>query len=196
MNEDLEITNSETQAIVDLASKIQPIEIASHAHIKRVALPPGWRLDENDDEKLLPRPSMKSGTIDLDDLDSLTSYINRHKIQDQTTIYCKANYRQGHVKFSCIINDDEGRPDGQQWRNHIARYNPEFSEEWTRWTGANREPHSQIGFATFIEDNLVDIAAIEGMPAGQQLLEMALSFQANQDMNTNQPSGCRMVAST
>ena len=54
--------------------------------------------------------------------------------------------------------------------------------EWNRWTGNDTEPLSQTGFAMFIEDNLADIAAVEGMPTGQQLLEMATSFQANQDM--------------
>ena len=36
--------------------------------------------------------------------------------------------------------------------------------------------------AMFIEENLQDIAASEGFPTGQQLLEMATSFQASQDM--------------
>lgn len=33
-----------------------------------------------------------------------------------------------------------------------------------------------------LKKNLGDIAAVENMPSGQQLLEMALSFQASQDM--------------
>ena len=177
-----QIKHSETQAIVDLASSIKPVEIACQDHIKRVALPPGWKLEEKDDEKLHSTPYRKTGTIRLDDQDSFVNYVNRHKIADLTTIYCQADYQKSEVDFGCIINDHNGALNGQQWRDHRALYQPIFSEEWNRWTGNDTEPLSQTGFAMFIEDNLADIAAVEGMPTGQQLLEMATSFQANQDM--------------
>lgn len=173
---------TEAQSIVDLASKIQPVEIVSHGHVKRVALPPDWDLQEKNDENLLPQPFRKEGIIILDDQDSLVDYINRHKIPDLTTIYCRADYLKSEVIFHCIINDHGGAADGQQWRDHIAVYTPIFSEEWRRWTAHNKQPLSQLDMAMFIEENLQDIAASEGFPTGQQLLEMATSFQASQDM--------------
>lgn len=173
---------SETQAIIDLAASITPVDIGSHDHMKRIALPNGWSLQEKNNESLLPTPVRKTGSIKLDDDDSFIAYINRHKISDLSTIYCQADYKESKVEFKCIINDHGAPKDGQQWRDHCAGYQPEFSEEWRRWTGGNKRQLSQIEFAMFIEENLNDVAAPEGMPTGNQLLEMALSFQANQDM--------------
>lgn len=176
-----EIKSSETQAIIDLASQITPVEIAGQDHIKRVALPPGWELEEKDDECLRIQPYRKTGIIELKEQGSFVDYINRHKIIDLTTIYCLADYLKSEIGFRCIINDHSGQADGQQWRDHEVRYTPFFSEEWKRWTRNDRIQKSQIEFASFIEDNLADIAAAEGMPTGAQLLEMAVSFEANQD---------------
>lgn len=183
MSNDLNaISSSETQAIIDLASQITPVEIAGQDHIRRVALPPGWTLSEKNDEHLRLHPYRKTGAPRLDEQDSFIRYINRHKIGDLTTIYCQADYRQSKVDFECIINDHDGLINGQQWRDHKALYTPGFSEEWKRWIGSDKYQFNQAEFAMFIEENLNDVAAAEGMPTGQQVLEMSLSFQANQDM--------------
>lgn len=179
--ENIEAKNSETQAIVDLATSIKPVEIAGQDHIKRVALPPNWRLEEENDEKLRDTPHRKTGIIRTKEQESFIQYINRHKIDDLTTIYCEADYRQSKVNFDCIINDHSGDKNGQQWRDHIAVYAPTFSEEWIRWSKGDKKSFTQLEFAEFIEENLQDIAAIEGMPTGAQLLEMAVSFEANQE---------------
>ena len=183
--ESLETKASETQAIIDLAASISPVDIASQDHIKRVALPPGWRLEEKDDEKLLPQPMRKKGTVNLDDIESYIGYINRHKSLESTVIYVIADYVSGTVAFKCIINDHEahlGTVPTQEWKDFVALYQPRKSVEWDRWTNKDKEPFSQFEFALFIEDNLQDIAAVEGMPTAQQLLEMATKFQATMDM--------------
>lgn len=184
--ESLETKASETQAIIDLASQITPITIASQDHIKRVALPPGWKLEEKDDEKLLAQPMRKNGNTYLDDVDSFILYVNRHKSSDQSTvIYTVAEYVVGAIAFKCILNDhrpyNTGEPT-QEWKDFTAVYSPERSVEWKRWNDKNKQPFSQFEFALFIEDNLQDIAAVEGMPTAQQLLEMATKFQATMDM--------------
>lgn len=180
--EELEINNSETQSIIDLASSIEPVEIVSNGHVKRVALPPKWSFVVNNDEDLLPVPFRKKGSVNLDDDNSFISYINRHKLEELSTIYCLADYKESKVEFKCILNDHRASKDGQQWRDHCAAYQPEFSEEWRRWVGGNKRQLTQLEFAMFIEENLNDVAAPDGMPTGNQLLEMALSFQANQDL--------------
>lgn len=180
----LDITASDTQAIIDLANAIRPAELISQtqeSHIKNYALPPGWTRASFDEEFLLPVPARKKGTIRLDEEISFIEYINRHKLTDLTTIYCQADYRKSEVDFDCVINDHEGFRDGQQWRDHRALYKPVFSEEWKRWSGGNKLLHSQVEFAQFVEENLDDIAAVEGMPSGADLYKMAVSFEANQD---------------
>lgn len=184
--ESLEIKGSETQAIIDLAAQIKPIEIASQDHIKRVALPPGWTLNHSDDQNLLAQPARKDGTVHLEDIESFISYVNRHKsADDATVIYTRADYANGLVEFNCIINDHRPHRPGEQtqeWKDFAAYYIPYKSVEWVRWTSRNKDPFSQFDFALFIEDNLQDIAAVEGMPTAQQLLEMATKFQATMDM--------------
>lgn len=162
---------------------VEPVEIGSHDHVKRIALPPDWNLSQVDDEHLLPTPTRKRGSIRQDEVESFIAYILRHAIPDSTSIYCQADYTAGRVNFEAIINDHMGNHDGQQWRDYLVKFSPTFSEEWKRWTGSNKKPFSQLEFALFIEDNLDDIASkTEGMPTSQQILEMTTNFQANQDM--------------
>lgn len=51
--------------------------------------------------------------------------------------------------------------------------------EWKRWVGRNKQNFSQTDFATWLEDNLSDIATVSGMPSGADILQMALAFEAN-----------------
>lgn len=162
-----------------------PLEIISEpgGNLKRVALPPGWTLQEkDDDQKLLATPRRKIAKVRLRDADSFIEYIKRHGSLTDSTIWCEADYKAGKVAFLGILNDhgeDEAKAD---WRDHRAHFSPEFSEEWVRWLGKNKQGFSQAEFASFIEDNLKDIAATDNSPTGAQMLEMALTFEANQDM--------------
>lgn len=170
----------------------QPVAVCTNSpdeFIQRVALPPGWTVIEKDDERFCESPRRKTANVSLHDAESFITYINRHsppadefKHQAPCTIWCKADYKAGKVAFTGILNDlgtDEHAP---AWRDHRAEFSPEFSEEWTRWAGNNRAPFNQTAFATFIEDNLKDIVEGEGSPSGAAMLDMALSFEANQDM--------------
>lgn len=162
-----------------------PIEIISepNGNIKRVALPPGWTLQERDDDKkLLANPRRKLAHVRLHDADSFVDYTKRHGSMNDCTIWCKADYKAGRVAFLAILNDHGEDEAKAAWRDHCAHFTPEFSEEWMRWIGQNKKQFNQADFAAFIEDNLKDIAATENSPTGAQMLEMALTFEANQDM--------------
>ena len=163
----------------------KPVEIISAEYIddiRRVALPPGWTLEERDDINIRTYPRRKEGRVTLTDAESFIDYISRHKIPDSTTVYCQVDYKKGDVNLCAVLNDHLGQHDGQQWRDHLAIFSPVESVEWQRWTGSDTKQFNQVEFALFLEENLRDIATVEGMPTGQQLLEMALSFEANQDM--------------
>lgn len=163
----------------------EPIEIISepNGNLKRVALPPGWTLvEKDDDQKLLANPRRKIAKVRLHDADSFIDYIVRHGSLIDSTIWCVADYLAGEVNFLGILNDHGDDDNKPAWRDHRASFAPEFSEEWNRWIGQNKKPFSQAEFASFIEDNLKDIASVAGQPTGAQMLEMALTFEANQDM--------------
>lgn len=164
----------------------EPVEILSNeaAHVRRVALPPGWNIGEYDDAEYLAAPRRKKGTVQLNDTGSFIAYVKRHASMSYCTVWCRADYARGRVGFTAIINDHGEEAGGQNWRDHRAIYVPQFSEEWQRWTGSNGkgQPFTQVEFANFIEENNKDIAGVEGMPTGAQMLEMALSMEANQDV--------------
>lgn len=162
-----------------------PTEIISEAggNIKRVAMPPGWTLVEKDDDaKLLTAPRRKIAKVKLHDAESFIDYNKRHGSMSDSTIWCIADYKQGKVCFTSILNDHGEDEDKPAFRDHRATFIPEFSEEWVRWTSKHKQPFNQTDFAAFIEDNLKDIASTDNNPTGAQMLEMALSFEANQDM--------------
>ncbi|MFT3758467.1 DUF2303 family protein [Thauera sp.] len=161
----------------------QPIQIDSPvADISRVALPPGWTLKETDDEKHAHTPRRKSAKVSLHDAPSFIDYVRRHGSLAYSTVWCVADYAAGNVNFTAILNDHGEPAEEPQWRDHRASYMPTFSQEWENWVGKNKKSFSQAEFAQFIEDNLKDVAGAEGLPTGAQMLEMALYFEANQDM--------------
>ncbi len=162
-----------------------PVEIISEpaGNMKRAALPPGWTLVEKDDDnRLLAAPRRKIAKVRLHDADSFIDYLKRHGSLADSTIWCVANYKLGTVSFTGILNDNGEEEAKSAWRDHRATFSPEFSEEWVRWVGMHKKPFNQTDFAAFIEDNLKDIASGENCPTGAQMLEMAPSFEANQDM--------------
>jgi len=180
-------TKHDTNLAETLARELKsPIEIASNIPValRRVALPPGWTLAEQDDSRKLAAPLRKHAVVRLKDADSFIEYVKRHGSLTDSTVWCLADYVQGKIAFTAIINDQGEDPDAAAWRDHRAYFAPEFSEEWRRWSGKNKQPMNQADFAAFIEDNLRDIASPDGsgLPSGAAMLEMALSFEATQDM--------------
>lgn len=163
-----------------------PIEIALDldARVRRVALPSGWTIKEYDDLKYEAKPLRKAGIVKLDDTASFIDYVRRHGSLESCTVWCKADYAAGRVGFMAIIDDHGEAPDAQRWREHRATFTPVFSEEWKRWIGHNGpgKAFTQFDFAGFIEENNKDIAGVDGSATGAQMLEMALSMEANQDV--------------
>ncbi|MCG8991789.1 YfdQ family protein [Laribacter hongkongensis] len=176
------------QTILDAAAKpyIESISIdgLQAGSIPVLMIPEGYKAEVLKDlqihiEKHLPVPLRKRGGVVLHDANSFVNYINTHKIDGITSIYCDADYQQSKVDLIAIFNDNGTNQTG--WRDHTAAYSPIQSVEWARWTKKNRSTFTQVEFALFIEDNLQDIASVEGMPTGTQMLEMAMNLEANQD---------------
>lgn len=164
----------------------KPLEICSEipAYVRRIALPPKWTLREVDNEPLLPAPRRKQGRVSLIEPESFIAYVARHGVEDQTTIWCAVDYAAGRVGFQAILNDHGGKPDDPHWRDHVAVFNPKFSDEWKRWNRHNGSENkfTQFEFASFIEENLKDIRSVDESPSGAQMLTMALNMEANQDV--------------
>lgn len=177
------------QTILDAAAKPHlgsvAIQTLARGELPVLMVPNGYQakvltdLKLQDLEKHLATPLRKRGKVVLHDAASFIHYINLHKDEGVTSIYCDADYQASKVELVAIFNDQGADKTG--WRDHTAAYSPLQSVEWKRWIGMNRKPFSQVEFAAFIEDNLQDIASVEGMPNGTQMLEMAMNLEANQD---------------
>jgi uncharacterized protein YfdQ (DUF2303 family) len=183
-----ELESIETENIAQtIAKQVQkPTAVAERDNISVIAMPAGWTVKSEDFEHLLPAPRRKKATVSMSDTESFVGYVSAHKIDQLSTIYCSADYIQGNVTFTAVLKDHSAQPDGQQWRDHQARYHPEKSVEWIRWIGNNSKHLNQTQFAAFVEDNLEDIAAVEGMPTRGELLQMVLNFEATQDSRFKQ----------
>lgn len=127
-------------------------------------------------EKHLPSPLRKTSTVQLDDAESFIWYLQEHGDAESCRIYLTADYQSGKVQFLALLNDNTKT--GTNWRDHRATFTPAKSVEWNRWVGANKKQMTQTEFANWIEDNMADIAEIEGMPKASEMLEMALNFEA------------------
>jgi len=176
---------TEADAIAERTARPIITEAISGAPV--ALTPAGWTV--MDLESYLPRPRRKHGTLTMHDTESFICAVNRHDGEAAACIYVDANFPAGKVSLTAVLNDHAGGT-GPGWRDHRVIYTPEKSVEWLRWIGKNKEPMSQLEFAVWLEDNLTDIATVEGLPTGSQMREMALQLEARQDMRLK--SGIRL----
>lgn len=162
-----------------MARKPEIKEIAPEPSAHPLAfIPDGDRYQVIDLEKYLRVPTRIRANPKLHDLESFINYIERHS-DSASSIYCDTNLSAFQASYAAVIDDnDTSEP---AWREHVAKYEPLKSHEWTRWAGKNGHQMSQVEFALFIEDNLKDIATIEGMPNSGQMMQMALGLDIRAD---------------
>lgn len=157
------------------AAAVQPV--IAHGGIPFVAVPEGYAV--RDLESLLPTPARKRADVTTTDTDSFIFYTKKHGSLDNCTIYADIDPEASRFHLVGIINDHGADVDAPQWRDHRCQFQPAQAVEWKRWLGANKKQFSQADFATWLEDNLPDIASVAGMPSGADILQMSLGFEAN-----------------
>lgn len=131
-----------------------------------------------DCERLLPKPIRKRGTATFTSAKSFVRYVNEHKT-DSSRIFA---HETPKISFTAIL-DFHGKD--ASWGEHTARFSPEFSPAWLRWTAAIGKPMNQAAFAEFIERNVSDITA----PKGAVVLEIAENLTAKCDVRFDQKMG-------
>ena len=143
------------------------------------AVPDGWKIESS--ENLQSTPSRKKANVSLNNDQGFIDYMKRHGSLASATIWCEADYPKGVVNYTGIVNDHAQEQHGQHWRDHIAKLVPAKSVEWQRWVDKDRKSFCQPDFAAFIEENLGDIASLEGFPSGSAMLQMATNLEIAQD---------------
>lgn len=143
-------------------------------------VPAGWNLGSLPTQAA---PARVTGTTKLRDATSFIRFFIDHKLT-RSRIYAQLD----PARFLAVFDElDTSKPDtddealagasGQaDWRGFRAEFAVPASREWSLWTNANRKHMSQLAFAEFLQDNLPDVAE----PAGADLLQMALNFEAAQ----------------
>lgn len=142
-----------------------------------IVVPDGYKAV--DLEKFMLEPVRKRGTVLASDTRSFNDFILRHGNEESCVVYADMSAEESRLKMVAVLNDH--RRGSADWQDHRCAYTPKQSVEWKRWLSKNGVPMSQSDFATWLEDNLGDIASVEGMPTGAQMLTMSLQFEANSD---------------
>jgi len=132
-------------------------------------------------EKHMPRPMRKRGKVTTTDSKGFIFYTTKHGNQDSSVIYADIDAEASKFNLVCVLNDHGSEEDAQDWKDHLCIFTPTQAIEWRRWTGHDRKNFSQAEFATWLEDNMSDVASVEGMPKGADILQMALGFEATAD---------------
>ena len=122
-------------------------------------------------------PRRRRGTFTFITPESLAEFVTRHEGLDTTEVWADFNAQ----KIVAVLNAHEkaGGPvsvDGYYagWGDHRAEFTATATPEWQTWLRYNGEPMSQVAFAEFIEDNLLDVVA----PEPTTMLEMVQTFDA------------------
>lgn len=151
---------------------MQPETVGSH-HF--VMVPKDVKREDITDavEKALPAPLRKRGTLALKDLASFVEYCKEQAGSENGYIYADPDART----FTAVFNDHRAAHVAG-WRDHRATYKAEFTPEFQKWQGNDKQHKKQDAFAEFIEDNFVDIAGTDA----QLMLDVATTIQAKTDI--------------
>jgi uncharacterized protein YfdQ (DUF2303 family) len=141
----------------------------------------GWKAAEQ--PQLREAPLRKQGTIHIHQADSFISYVNLHK-QDGTQIIVDANYAANSVKFKAVINGSSASAAG--FADHIARFDPQTTVDWKNWTDMNGKKVTQLELATFLTNNISNIASQNPAEPERQYPNAAdvLEFITNLEMTS------------
>ena len=133
----------------------------------------------HDIEKFENHPTRKTGTTATTDSESFIAYIKKHGDAAITVVYADVDSEASKCSLVAVLNDHSLLE--PHWQDFRCTFSPKLAVEWTRWIGKDRAPMSQQDFATWLEDNLGDIATVEGMPTAAEMMSMALGFEANSE---------------
>ena len=173
------------QTALDAVAKAAPTHTAPDGSLV-VIVPQGYKA-----EKLppldVPLTRIKQG-VKLHDKDSFVAYVNRFK-RPATQIFAEPGFLSGGQAGMNAVIDYHADTNAADYGVHTATYTPRYSEQWTRWQNACKQPMKQAEFAEFIEEVRADIRE----PDAANLLDIVRTFKASKrtefDSVVYQPNG-------
>jgi len=133
-----------------------------------------WGLQEQIDSRR-PNPRTRRGTSCLTSLDSVIAHINR--FGDADTVVFANDDRTDPMLLTVLDyhradtlsgeGDAAGSTTHGEYRHgkHRNQFHFPVSDEWKAWHKTNGEVMDMATFSDFLEDNLLDIAEVEKVPA-------------------------------
>lgn len=167
--------NKGIETVIDLATA--QCDHAYVADTPYLVVPNGYRVENL--EHMQSNPTRKRGAVEVDDVQSFISYTKLHGSLASCVIYIDMDTQDGRLKMKSVLNDHS--EDHAEWRDFTCNLAPKLSVEWSRWNGNNKKEMSQIAFASFLEDNIQDVASVSGSPTGTEILQMAMAFERTAD---------------
>lgn len=134
-----------------------------------VIVPDGYRLQ--DLEAFLERPRRTKQHVIVDSVDSFRAYWERFS-SDESAIFIDRNA----PKATAIL--DYHDPDVAGWTGHRLTLTIQESDQWKTWMSLNEKGQTQVKFAWFLEENLLDI--IE--PESAHILEVVRDLQIQKNV--------------
>ena len=132
-------------------------------------------------EEMLLAPVRKRGKVITTDTEGFIFYTCKHGQDGHTVIYADIDAEASKFNLVAVLDDHGTTASDTQWRDHRCQFEPTQAIEWKRWLAKDKQHFSQSDFATWLEDNLGDIATVPNMPTGTDILQMAIGFEANAD---------------
>jgi uncharacterized protein YfdQ (DUF2303 family) len=168
------VPQTETDAAINAGEALAALKLTGTVlHAGEGGRP--YRITEGDKvesmERYLAAPVSVRGDVEFYDAQSFVDYVNRFK-DEWTLVFADKVAR----KFTSVL--DYHRPTVPRWGRHRAGYQMRETRAFKLWLAAHNQPMTQAAFATFIEDNIPDIAK----PDGATLVEIARTLSAKKDI--------------
>lgn len=126
-------------------------------------------------DEYLTRPERKRGVARLTTVQSLIDITNRFK-DGNSAIFVKFGVEGQGESLTTVFDYNEATPEGSpRFGEHMAVYDFPKTEKWKTWLGMSKEKISQIEFANFIEENILDLLA---PPSAEDKSEAAENIRA------------------
>lgn len=125
-------------------------------------------------------PKIVTQHVKMQTAGSLAAYINRFKNAD-TLLFADiaSDTIVSIIDYHGAIDETDKAPLSPKLGQHRATLNLPKSLEWQTWTRASGQLMTHVAFATFLEENAVDIKN----PPGADLLELCRDLQIAQNVN-------------
>lgn len=101
------------------------------------------------------RPTRRTGTASVGDLDSFIAHVERFK--DTDTLIFASDDRHSPSLTAVLDYHRTGAEGDPRFGTHRTKFSFPLSDEWRAWTGQNKKPMKMADFAAFLEDRIIDV---------------------------------------